>query len=111
MAKKTKSAPVSVVKNISVSNANVGRASEGKGQVLSRNSKGVLSGTQGPNYNAVSNNTMKSDRKIASGTGNGSFSGGPAPRVGGTSTRGAGVTVNYGNSSAINKNKIGKLKK
>jgi|GEM_PF-4994535 len=88
-----------------------GPVSQGVGQVLSRNSKGVLSGTKPANYAGVSNQTMKTDRKTAAGTGNGSYGSGVAPRVGGALKKGPGKVVNYGNSSAISKGKIGKLKK
>lgn len=86
---------------------------KGSGQVVKRGADGKLSATRGSNYAGVSNQTMRDDRKVASGTGNGSYGSGVAPRVGSSTPakKGPGVTVNYGNSSAINKNKIGKLKK
>lgn len=84
---------------------------KGSGAKLTRNKKGVLSSTQGANYAGVSQNTLKQDRIAKAGTGSGSYAGNVAPRVGGTAKKGAGKTVSYGNSSAISKNKVGKLKK
>ncbi len=87
--------------------------SSGSGQIIKRGADGKLTATRTSTYNGVSNQTMKTDRKIASGTGSGSYGSGVAPRVGSNTPakKSPGVTVSYGNSSAINKNKIGKLKK
>ena len=86
---------------------------KGSGQIIKRGADGKLTATRTSTYAGISNQTMKDDRKVAAGTGNGSYGSGVAPRVGGITPtkKGPGVTVNYGNSSAINKNKIGKLKK
>lgn len=89
----------------------IGTPTSGSGQVLSRSKSGQLTATRTPTYNGVSNSTMKADRKTAAGTGNGSYGSGVAPRVGGTTTKGPGKVVSYGNSSAISKKKVGKLKK
>ncbi len=70
-----------------------------------------LSATYGSDFAGVTNKTLRADRKAAAGTSDSSFNSGPAPRVGGVAKKGAGKVVNYGNSSAISKTKVGKLKK
>ena len=94
MAKKTTGDPVKV----------------GTGQIQNR-VNGKLVPTRLPNYAGVSNETMKSDRKVASGTGSGNYPSNVAPRIGGETKKGPGKVVSFGNSSALNKKNIGKLKK
>ena len=96
---------------VTITGVKTGAQTSGSGQILSRGKNGILTAARSANYNGVSNQTAKADRKVAAGTGNGSYGSGVAPRVGGALKKGPGKVVSYGNSSAISKGKIGKLKK
>lgn len=65
----------------------------GTGASLERDTKGNLKAIRDKNFAGQRNDSMSVDRKIASGSSNGSFSGGVAPRVGGTMRKGPGKRV------------------
>lgn len=56
----------------------------GSGANLSRDSKGEIKAKLGKDFAGVTSKTMKEDRKVRAGTGDGTYKGGPAPRTGGT---------------------------
>src|SRR3546814_9235884 len=60
-----------------------GKVTRGTPAQLRRNKKGDLVATLDKNFGGVSKANLKESAKIKAGTGDGTFSGGPAPRVGG----------------------------
>lgn len=61
-------------------------ATSGSKAQLSRDKKGNLKATYKPDYGGLSQETLRQDRRTKAGTGDGTFSGAPAPRVGGKQT-------------------------
>lgn len=55
----------------------------GSGAVLSRDSKGNIKATLKSDFAGISQASLKESRQQKAGTGDGMFSGGPKPRVGG----------------------------
>lgn len=65
------------------------RPSEGKsgsGAKLSRDKKGNLKATLKKDFAGITQETLRQDRITKAGTGSGTYSGAPAPRVGGKQT-------------------------
>ena len=63
--------------------AKMGSRREGSAAIIKRNSKGDLEATLKPDFGGITQETLREDRIRKAGTGDGSYGGGPAPRVGG----------------------------
>ena len=59
---------------------------EGSTAVIKRNKKGDLEATLKPDFGGISQASLRESRLQKAGTGDGTFKGGPAPRVGGKQT-------------------------
>ena len=59
------------------------KGTSGSTAKMSRDSKGNIKADRSGNYGGVSKETLKQDRAVRAGTGDGTYSGTPAPRVGG----------------------------
>ena len=59
------------------------KGTSGSTAKMSRDSKGNIKADRSGNYGGLSNETLKQDRAVRAGTGDGTYSGAPAPRVGG----------------------------
>ncbi|HEY0749812.1 MAG TPA: hypothetical protein VGD26_01575 [Chitinophagaceae bacterium] len=77
MAKKVKYPPTTTPKT------NPAKGKSGSAAKLSRDSKGNLKATLKSDFAGVSQETMRQDRRAKAGTGDGTYNGAPAPRVGG----------------------------
>ena len=73
----------------------------GSKAVVKRNKKGDLESTLLDDFGGVSTKTIKDDRMASAGTGNGSFDGIPAPRVGGDRVQTTGGPVRGGSVSQV----------
>ena len=73
----------------------------GSKAILKRNKKGDLESTLLDDFGGVSASTIKEDRITRAGTGNGTYDGVPAPRVGGLPIKPLSGPVNGGSKSQI----------
>jgi len=62
------------------------KGTSGRGAKISRDNKGNIVADRSGNYGGVSNETLRQDRAVRARTGDGTYSGTPAPRVGGKAT-------------------------
>src|SRR5687768_4453812 len=62
---------------------NMSKGSSGPGAKLSRDKKGDIKATLPKGFAGITQETLRQDRITKAGTGSGTFSGSPAPRVGG----------------------------